>query len=207
MKNPRFVLLFVVCFSGLGCGKGTRTPPSQVEEKVAEQVTKAKKTSEGEKSKAKVKEEVRDLAEKMIVHEIQGFSVNLQVPESWERKDIGPKAVSFRGQRQRLPSGTLFLPRADVYEFPGAPKTLEEAAAPCTKDKNARNIVTEQLASGAYFYSCEKQMAGHVMVQFKNILPVEGGLTIQCGGSAPLEATPAVDICRSLSPVGKPEVE
>lgn len=198
------VFALAIALLAWACGKGAKAPGAEQEKNSATEEPATKKKVEIPTARAKVKEEVRDLAEKMIMHEIQNFSVQIQTPESWQRKDLNEKAISFRGDRIRLPSGTLFLPRADVYEFPGVPASLEEAAGPCLKDDEATNTVTETLDTGAYFYSCQKELAGHTLVQFKTILPITQTQSLQCGGSVPVGMTMPIDICKSLakSPAG-----
>jgi hypothetical protein len=193
------VFALAIALLGWACGRGAKAPGAEQKEKGAAKETATKKKSEKPEARAKVKEEVRELAEKMIMHEIQNFSVQIQTPESWQRKDLNEKAISFRGKRIRLPSGTLFMPRADVYEFPGVPASLEEAAGPCLKDDEATNKVTETLDSGAYFYSCEKKLAGQTLVQFKTVMPITKTQALQCGGSVPVGMTIPMDICKSLA--------
>ena len=138
-------------------------------------------------------------AEEMVVQALEAFAASVRAPASWERRDIGPKAVSFSGKTVRQPSGSLFMPRADLIELPMAPKTLEEAAAQCTRDPAAKNVVTEELPGGVFFFSCEAEMAGQVLVRFTSVLPI-GGKSIRCSGSEPVGSTTGIEICKSLAP-------
>jgi hypothetical protein len=60
-------------------------------------------------------------------------------------------------------------------------------------------VHSEKLPSGAYFVLCEHQVLDRPYARVRTILPVEGGQSVHCDGSARGNIELEKSVCRSLS--------
>lgn len=124
--------------------------------------------------------------------ELTSLGYSIEVPETWELRQVNEHAYSFRIPPDRS-GGVAVVSQLSISKRPASPSALENMVEECA------GTVVDKSEAAPLYYVCEQTAAGEPIRNLEYVVAVPAGGSLYCSGSGP-DIAPMLEACRSLSP-------